>query len=78
MHETEREKANHNTLLKSHNCYVQHILYPTVPKKSARLRINMTLKYSLEDVDNLVLSLKNVWEENVKSKNSQMHNKYAI
>ena len=78
MYETERAKAYSNTLLKFHNCYVQPIFYPTVPKKSARLRITITPKHSLEDIDNLVLALKSVWEENAKSKNSYMHNKYAI
>ena len=78
MYETERAKAYSYTLLKSYNCYVQPIFYPTVPKKSARLRITITPKHSLEDIDNLVLALKNVWEENGKNKISRVHDKYAI
>lgn len=78
MYETERAKAYSNTLLKYHKYYVQPIFYPTVPKNSARLRITITPKHSLEDIDNLVLALKNVWGENAKSKISRRLNTYAI
>ena len=78
VYETERAKAYSNTLLKYHKCYVQPIFYPTVPKNSARLRITITPKHSLEDIDNLVLALKNVWGENAKSKISRRLNTYAI
>tara|TARA_B110000003_G_scaffold197220_1_gene195855 strand:- start:1194 stop:1865 length:672 start_codon:yes stop_codon:yes gene_type:complete len=78
VYETERAKAYSNTLLKYHKYYVQPIFYPTVPKNSARLRITITPKHSLEDIDNLVLALKNVWGENAKSKISHRLNTYAI
>ena len=47
-------------LLDIHNIYTQPIFYPTVPKGSARLRITITPKHSLLDIDNLVGSLSKV------------------
>ena len=47
-------------LLDIHNIYTQPIFYPTVPKGSARLRITITPKHSLLDIDDLVDSLSKV------------------
>ena len=47
-------------LLDIHNIYTQPIFYPTVPKGSARLRITITPKHSLLDIDHLVDSLSKV------------------
>jgi 5-aminolevulinate synthase len=61
VYDTERAKLYSEILLKDHNCYVQPIFYPTVPKGSARLRITITPKHSNEDIDNLISVLNKIW-----------------
>ena len=50
-----------NTLLNKHNTYLQPIFYPTVPKGSARLRITVTPKHSITDINDLISSLRMTW-----------------
>jgi 5-aminolevulinate synthase len=56
----ERAQAFSKKLLDAHNIYTQPIFYPTVPKGSARLRITITPKHSISDIDHLVDSLSKV------------------
>ncbi|MBP1852208.1 5-aminolevulinate synthase [Rhizobium halophytocola] len=48
-------------LLDNFNVYVQPINYPTVPKKTERLRITPTPLHSNEDMDHLVSALHQLW-----------------
>ena len=48
-------------LLDNFNIYVQPINYPTVPKKTERLRITPTPLHSDEDLDHLVGALHQLW-----------------
>lgn len=61
VHDTEKAKMYSNLLLKDHNCYIQPIFYPTVPKGSARLRITITPKHTTQDIDNLISVLNKIW-----------------
>ena len=54
----ERVKQYSKRLLDDFNIYIQPIFYPTVPKGSARLRITVTPKHSIKDIDSLVEALK--------------------
>lgn len=49
--------------------YIQPIFYPTVPKGEARLRITITPKHSMDDIDELVSALSQV----VKKKESEQN-----
>ncbi|HUK58683.1 MAG TPA: 5-aminolevulinate synthase [Stellaceae bacterium] len=48
-------------LLERHSIYVQPICYPTVPRGMARLRLTPTPLHSDEDIDALVVALRQVW-----------------
>ena len=78
VYETEKAKIYSNTLLKVYNCYVQPIFYPTVPKKSARLRVTITPKHSLVDIDNLVSALKDIWGKTEKNSTSRKQSAFAV
>ena len=49
--------------------YIQPIFYPTVPKGEARLRITITPKHSIDDIDELVRALSKVVKKNVAEQN---------
>ena len=76
VYNTEKAKLFSKRLLIKHNCYVQPIFYPTVPKDSARLRITITPKHSYKDIDNLILAIQDVWfkpkKKNIKVKFSSV------
>ena len=61
-HETSRAKLFSRLLLEQYNSYIQPIFYPTVPEGSARLRITITPKHSLKDIDELLASLKRLFD----------------
>lgn len=51
-------------LLDAYNIYVQPINYPTVPRGTERMRLTATAAHSTEQIDHLVSTLKNLWQEN--------------
>tara|TARA_B100001248_G_scaffold238857_1_gene203727 strand:- start:143 stop:1405 length:1263 start_codon:yes stop_codon:yes gene_type:complete len=61
-HETSRAKLFSKLLLEQYNSYIQPIFYPTVPEGSARLRITITPKHSIKDIDKLIGSLKRLFD----------------
>ena len=61
-HETSRAKLFSRLLLEQYNSYIQPIFYPTVPEGSARLRITITPKHSIKDIDKLIASLKRIFD----------------
>ena len=61
-HETSRAKLFSRLLLEQYNSYIQPIFYPTVPEGSARLRITITPKHSIKDIDKLIASLKRLFD----------------
>lgn len=78
VNDTEKAKAFSKELLKKHNCYVQPIFYPTVPKNSARLRITITPKHSYSDIDNLLGAIQDIWFKSKKRKVKTTFNSVAI
>ena len=60
-YETSRAKLFSRLLLEQYNSYIQPIFYPTVPEGSARLRITITPKHSIKDIDKLIGSLKRLF-----------------
>ena len=71
-HSTKKAKLFSKLLLQQYNSYIQPIFYPTVPEGSARLRITVTPKHSIQDIDNLLAALNRLFdnEKSVQHMNS--------
>jgi len=56
-------KAASDKLLAEHNIYVQSINYPTVARGEERLRITVTPRHTLEQMDKLVKAIDQIFNE---------------
>ncbi|KAF8901688.1 pyridoxal phosphate-dependent transferase [Gymnopilus junonius] len=56
-------KAASDKLLAEHDIYVQSINYPTVPRGEERLRITVTPRHTLEQMDKLILAVDQIFTE---------------
>lgn len=56
-------KAASDKLLSEHNIYVQAINYPTVARGEERLRVTVTPRHTVEQMEGLIRSLNQVFEE---------------
>lgn len=56
-------KAASDKLLVDHNIYVQSINYPTVARGEERLRITVTPRHTLEQMDKLIRAVNQVFTE---------------
>lgn len=56
-------KAASDKLLAEHNIYVQSINYPTVARGEERLRITVTPRHTLEQIDKLVRAVDKIFTE---------------
>ena len=76
---TTKAKLYSKLLLKHYNIYIQPIFYPTVPKDTARLRITITPKHSMKDIDILTNALKTLFSSEFKKEEirSSNHNQVA-
>ena len=60
-------KSFSQKLLKNFQIYVQPIFYPTVPKNAARLRFTITPKHKKNDIDELIIALKIIFNSDRKN-----------
>lgn len=51
-------------LMEHHDLYVQPINYPTVPKGTERMRLTATAAHSIQDIENLVSVLADLYSQN--------------
>ena len=56
-------RAAGSLLLEQHAVYVQPINYPTVPRRTERLRLTPTPAHSAEDIRHVVDAIDQVWRD---------------